>query len=122
MIRSFRDKEAEKVFLRERSRKLGSEVQRIAQRKLAMLDAAEELEKLAGDREGQHSLRVTTTSDESASDGRKGMRTMSRSQTTTLEQLRQPVGSVIQAALVDGVVVYFGAEPGGDGGSQCLGR
>jgi proteic killer suppression protein len=69
MVRSFRDKETEKVFLREGSRKLGPEVLRIAQRKLAMLDAAEalqdlrvppgnRLEKLSGDREGQHSIRI----------------------------------------------------------------
>ncbi len=67
MIRSFRDKETEKVFLRERSRKLSSYVQRIALRKLVMLDAAQtiqdlrvppgnRLEKLSGDREGQHSI------------------------------------------------------------------
>jgi proteic killer suppression protein len=69
MIRSFRDQETEKVFRRERTRKLGPDVQRMAQRKLAMLDAAESLgdlrvppgnrlEKLTGDREGQHSIRV----------------------------------------------------------------
>jgi len=67
VIRSFRDKETEKVFLRERSRKLSSDVQRIALRKLVMLDAAQtiqdlrvppgnRLEKLSGDREGQHSI------------------------------------------------------------------
>jgi toxin HigB-1 len=69
MIRSFRDREAEKVFRRERTRKLASAVQRMAQRKLAVLDAAESLgdlrvppgnrlEKLSGDREGQHSIRI----------------------------------------------------------------
>jgi toxin HigB-1 len=69
MIRSFRDRETEKVFLRERIRKLGPDVQRMAQRKLAMLDAAESLrdlrvppgnrlEKLSGARDGQHSIRV----------------------------------------------------------------
>ena len=69
MIRSFRDKETEKVFLREKSRKLGSEVQRVARRKLAMLDAAQllqdlrappgnRLEKLTGDREGQYIIRI----------------------------------------------------------------
>jgi len=69
VIRSFRDKETEKVFLRERSRKLSSDVQRIALRKLVMLDAAQtiqdlrvppgnRLEKLSGDREGQHSIRI----------------------------------------------------------------
>ena len=69
VIRGFRDKEAERSFLRQRFRKLGSDVQRIAQRKLAMLDAAHSLqdlripprnrrEKLSGDREGQYSIRI----------------------------------------------------------------
>ncbi len=69
MIRSFRDTGTERIFLRERSRKLGSDVQRVAQRKLAMLDAAQSLqdlrappgnrlEKLTGDRTGQHSIRI----------------------------------------------------------------
>jgi proteic killer suppression protein len=69
MIRSFRDKHTEGIFLRERSRKLPLDVQRIAQRKLVMLDAADSLqdlrvppgdrlEKLSGDRDGQHSIRV----------------------------------------------------------------
>jgi proteic killer suppression protein len=68
-IRSGADRESEKVFRRERTRKLAPEVQRIAQRKLAVLDAAESiqdlrvppgnrLEKLSGDREGQHSIRI----------------------------------------------------------------
>jgi proteic killer suppression protein len=69
MIRSFRERETKKVFWRERTRKLAQDVQRVAQRKLAMLDAAESLqdlrvppgnrlEKLSGDREGQHSIRI----------------------------------------------------------------
>lgn len=69
MIRSFRDRETERVFRRERTRRLGPDVQRMAQRKLAVLDAAESLqdlrvppgnrlEKLSGDREGQHSIRI----------------------------------------------------------------
>src|SRR5438309_10276019 len=56
-------------FLRERSRKLSPDVQRIALRKLAMLDAAQaiqdlrvppgnRLEKLSRDREGQYSIRI----------------------------------------------------------------
>jgi len=68
MIRSFRDEETERVFLRERSWKLPPDVQRVAQRKLAILDAAQSLqdlrvppgnrlEKLSGDREGQYSIR-----------------------------------------------------------------
>ena len=69
MIRSFRDKETEKVFRRERSRKLSSDVQRVALRKLLLLDAAgsvqdlrvppgNRLEKLTSDRAGQYSIRV----------------------------------------------------------------
>lgn len=69
MIRSFRDRETEKVFRREGTRRLPPDVQRMAQRKLAILDAAESLqdlrvppgnrlEKLSGDREGQHSIRI----------------------------------------------------------------
>lgn len=69
MIRSFRDKETEKIFLRERARKLPVDVQRVALRKLVMLDAAENLqdlrvppgnrlEKLSGNREGQYSIRI----------------------------------------------------------------
>ena len=69
MIRSFRDRDTERVFRRERTRKLAPDILRIAQRKLAMLDAAESLsdlrvppgnrlEKLFGDRDGQHSIRV----------------------------------------------------------------
>ncbi|PWU23384.1 MAG: plasmid maintenance system killer [Candidatus Rokuibacteriota bacterium] len=69
MIRSFRDRNTERVFRREPMRRLALDVQRIAQRKLAMLDAAESLsdlrvppgnrlEKLRGDRDGQHSIRI----------------------------------------------------------------
>ena len=69
MIRDFRSKETEKIFNRQFSRKLPTEVQRIALRKLAVLDAAESLddlkippsnrlEKLTGDRKGQYSIRI----------------------------------------------------------------
>jgi proteic killer suppression protein len=69
MIRSFRDRETEQVFRREGPRKLPPDVQRMAQRKLVILDAAESLqdlrvppgnrlEKLSGDRAGQHSIRI----------------------------------------------------------------
>lgn len=69
MIRSFRDKDAERLFARQPVRKLGSEVQRVALRKLRILDAAtsltdlqippgNRLEKMMGDRTGQHSIRV----------------------------------------------------------------
>ena len=69
MIRGFRDSETEKVFRGEHSRKLPTNLQRAAQRKLAMLDAAtslqdlrvppgNRLERLSGDRRGQHSIRI----------------------------------------------------------------
>ena len=69
VIRSFRDRETEKVFERERSRRLPPDVQRRAHRKLLLLDAAEtlddirvppgnRLERLSGDRTGQRSIRI----------------------------------------------------------------
>lgn len=69
MIKSFADKETEKIFGREFSRKLPNEIQRIARRKLEVLDAAESLndlrippsnrlEKLKGERKSQHSIRI----------------------------------------------------------------
>jgi len=69
VIRSFADGETEKVFRRERSRSLPPDVQRRAHRKLLLVNAAERiddlrippgnrLERLKGDREGQHSIRV----------------------------------------------------------------
>ena len=69
MIKSFRDEETERIFGREYSRRLPSDIQRIALRKLLMIDAAIEvrdlrippanrLEQLSGDRKGQHSIRI----------------------------------------------------------------
>ena len=69
MIRSFRCKETEGLFGRRFSRRLPGDVQRSAQRKLAILDAADvledlrippanRLEKLHGKREGQYSIRI----------------------------------------------------------------
>jgi len=69
MIESFRGKEAEKLFRRERSRKLPPSIQKTAMRKLWMLDAAvtlsdlkvppnNQLEALKGNRKGQHSIRI----------------------------------------------------------------
>jgi proteic killer suppression protein len=69
VIRSFRDVDAERLFKRKRIRKLPSNLQRSALRKLLVLDAAtnlldlrippaNRLEKLAGDRSGQHSIRI----------------------------------------------------------------
>lgn len=69
MIRSWADSEAEKLFNLQRSRRLPSDIQRIALRKLRMLEAAtsledlrvppaNRLEKLVGDRAGQWSIRI----------------------------------------------------------------
>lgn len=69
MIKSFRNRDTERLFERRPIKKLGPNVQRIALRKLRMLDAAtrlddlriplgNRLEKLRGDREGQHSIRI----------------------------------------------------------------
>jgi toxin HigB-1 len=69
VIRNFKDKETQKVFARQHSRKLPSDIQQIALRKLRMLNRAEtlqdlrvppanRLERLVGDREGQYSIRV----------------------------------------------------------------
>ncbi len=69
MIKSFNDKETEKVYGREVSRKLPEEIQQVALRKLRMINNAKNLndlrippannlEKLKGDREGQHSVRI----------------------------------------------------------------
>lgn len=69
MIKSFADKETEKIFNRQFSRKYSTEIQRIARRKLEILDAAEDLgdlrippanrlEKLSGNRNGQYSIRI----------------------------------------------------------------
>lgn len=69
MIRSFHNGETERVFLRKRSRRLPPDVQRIVQRKLAIIDAADllqdlkvppgnRLEQLSGTREGQFSIRI----------------------------------------------------------------
>ncbi|HEY7181884.1 MAG TPA: type II toxin-antitoxin system RelE/ParE family toxin [Blastocatellia bacterium] len=69
MIRTFASKETEKIFHRQPARKFPRNLRRGAQRKLLLLDAAERLddlivppgnrlEKLAGDRKGQHSVRI----------------------------------------------------------------
>ncbi len=69
MIKSFKDAEAEKIFQRNRSRKLPAEIQQVALRKLRMLSnainlndlripPANRLEKLSGSREGQYSIRI----------------------------------------------------------------
>jgi proteic killer suppression protein len=69
VIRSFADRDTERLFARESPRRFRSELQRTMLRKLVVIDAAERLEdlrsppgnrleKLKGDRAGQHSIRV----------------------------------------------------------------
>jgi proteic killer suppression protein len=69
MKKTFQNKQTEKVFLRKAVPKLSQDVYRVALRKLLLLDAAEKLEdlrvppgnkleKLNGDRKGQHSVRI----------------------------------------------------------------
>lgn len=69
VLRSFADKDTERVWRRERSRHLDQNTQRAALRKLLILDAADtlddarippgnRLEKLRGDRAGQYSVRI----------------------------------------------------------------
>jgi len=69
VIRSFKCEETEKIFYRRRSRKLPQDIQQVALRKLRMLNRvvtlndlrippANRLEKLHGDRAGQHSIRI----------------------------------------------------------------
>lgn len=71
MIRSFKDKETQKIFERQRSRKLPSDIQQVALRKLRMLNRAEtlqdlrvppanRLERLSGDRQSQYSIRINS--------------------------------------------------------------
>ncbi|TMH08544.1 MAG: type II toxin-antitoxin system RelE/ParE family toxin [Betaproteobacteria bacterium] len=69
MIRSFADKETERVWNGDISRRLPNQIQALARRKLRMLDAAQRLddlrippanrlEALKGKRSGQHSIRI----------------------------------------------------------------
>ena len=69
MIRTFRSKETEKIFQRQPAQRFPPDLRRVALRKLLMLDAAERLEdlqvlpgnrleKLAGERKGQYSIRI----------------------------------------------------------------
>ena len=69
MIKPFADADTEKVFGRRFSRKLPSDIQSVALRKLRMLNnahaindlrspPANRLERLSKDRQGQHSIRI----------------------------------------------------------------
>ena len=69
VIKSFKDRETQQIFTRQRSRRLPSDIQQVALRKLRMLNnahalndlqvpPANRLEKLLGDRAGQYSIRI----------------------------------------------------------------
>jgi proteic killer suppression protein len=69
VIRSFKDKESERVWQGKRSRRLPHDIQASARRKLRMLNNAQStedlrippanrLEALKGNRRGQHSIRI----------------------------------------------------------------
>jgi toxin HigB-1 len=69
VIKSFGDRDTERLFRRETVRRFPSDLQRVMLRKLVVVDAAEtlddlrsppgnRLEKLKGDRTGQHSIRI----------------------------------------------------------------
>ena len=69
MIKSFKDSETEKIYIRERSRKIPPDNQQVALRKLRMVNNAKtindlrippanRLEKLTGNRLGQYSIRI----------------------------------------------------------------
>lgn len=69
MIKSFSDKETEKIYNQIFSKKLPHSIQKVALRKLVMIDNAQSvndlrvppanhLELLQGDREGQYSIRI----------------------------------------------------------------
>ena len=69
MIRSFRDRETERVWAGERSRRLPGDIQDVALRKLRQLNRSvvledlrappgNGLEALTKDRKGQHSIRI----------------------------------------------------------------
>jgi toxin HigB-1 len=69
VIQSFGDADTERVWRRERVRRFGSDLQRRANRRLLIIDAAEtlndlrvppgnRLERLRGERVGQYSIRI----------------------------------------------------------------
>jgi proteic killer suppression protein len=69
MIKTFKNKETDKIYNREYSKKLPTDIQRVAMKKLWMIDATPDinslkvppgnrLELLHGDREGQYSIRI----------------------------------------------------------------
>ena len=70
MIKTFRDPETERVWKEERSRRIPASLRKTALKKLQIVNAAgalgdlalppgNRLERLRGDREGQHSIRIS---------------------------------------------------------------
>jgi len=69
VIKNFKDDETQKIYQRQRSRKLPADIQQVALRKLRMINnsisindlrvpPANRLEKLSGNRAGQWSIRI----------------------------------------------------------------
>jgi len=69
VIKNFKDAETQKIYQRQRSRKLPADIQQVALRKLRMINnsisindlrilPANRLEKLSGNRAGQWSIRI----------------------------------------------------------------
>jgi proteic killer suppression protein len=69
VIKSFKDAETEKIYKLQRSKRLPSDIQQVALRKLRMINNAQNvndlrvppanrLEKLVGNRAGQYSIRI----------------------------------------------------------------
>lgn len=69
MIKDFKCREAQKIWLGEVSKRLPRDIQQVARRKLRMLNSAKQLqdlmippnnrlEALKGDRKGEHSIRI----------------------------------------------------------------
>jgi len=69
MIKTFRDRDTERIFNRQRVKRFSLSIQKLAQRKLDMIDGSDlivdlqtppgnRLEKLTGNRKGQYSIRV----------------------------------------------------------------
>ena len=69
MIKTFRDRDTERIFNRQRVKRFSLSIQKLAQRKLDLIDGSDlivdlqtppgnRLEKLTGNRKGQYSIRV----------------------------------------------------------------
>jgi proteic killer suppression protein len=69
MIKTFRNRDTERIFKRQRVKRFTLSIQKLAQRKLDLIDGSDliddlrtppgnRLEKLSGNRKGQYSIRV----------------------------------------------------------------